>query len=336
MELIDNAAREELLSRCVNVNEVTNIYEFQQHNWCKEFKEIDESFANGYPGIALVSSVNKWSLLNKLIDRNLIDCGLHLRGFHMGRGLPIFLALKTNVCSIDYQSYLHSSKITIQDKYDIYHGAAGDLLTTSVLRRSTDGYDSELKELERTQFEWLTNYLDDSFPREIGYAHGALGMAYALLNSNLISKRSTELIEFIVLKGMYALETTNNYAVCSGPIAALVLSKIGANLFNESFHSASTEICLYILERIESNLEKAPLNLCCGVFGVIDALMIFSSIGENKKVTSGLIDLVSKIDKSSYSHMMDTGLFFGVSGPAHILEQIRNPALSRISFMFPS
>lgn len=331
-----NLAHEELVSRCVKIGNVTGVFEFEQHLWCKEFKEIDGSFANGYSGLALVSIVNGWNIFDGIECNNRIDYRSDFGGFHMGRGLPIFIALKSGSFIIDNECHLKSLRNDVADKYDLYQGLAGDLLTASLLRRYIDDCNSELKEIENAKFNRLINYINNVQVNDIGYAHGALGMAYALLISNIKNKKADEFVEHTVLKGLQALEETGNYAVCSGPISSIVLSKIGAHLFDRRVQAESREICLDVLSKMEHFFENAPLNLCCGLFGIVDLMAKIASIDENKTIQARLLDLVSRINKSRYRDMMDTGLFFGVSGPAHTIEQIKNPASCGISLLFPS
>lgn len=322
--------------RIIKINEKFSVVEFSEGKWTTTLSEIDNSGAKGYAGIEIDNLVHFRH--RKIIKSSLAlkaECSRFETGYHLGTGFAHFYAVKLGLIptSYLYNNYKHflsnPKKVT---NPDLFQGLAGTLLTVSMFPNDTFFITAK-----NTVFKELISVLKNSDIKNIGFAHGRLGIAYALLASNLYqSNRFSEeyIKETIDMAENRLLSNKDiNLAICQGAISTLIVS----SLFNLSASSERNEqITDKILEILDNLNQDAPMHLCCGIGGIIETLLCYSSLNtkrnfyEDIRTSAKTFLIEEKVLKINSS-----GILFGIAGIDFLLAQLNKKEMITNSFLYP-
>lgn len=330
--------RDELFSRRVELGNENIIIEFNNNKWCLEATEIDDSVANGYAGIKIHQALHKFDFFNECEKNKLINqINSFVPGYQLGSGFLHIMMVALGIKNVEYISHFYDVDTIDISAWgdDLFQGLAGSLLTADLLLKKSSS--KKIENFRTVVCQELLIRLRAKPTIKAGFAHGDLGIVYALLAANIITSQTREYIENILTKAEYDISSSTNYAVCSGAISFLVVDSIAMNRgLKKASHNKHIELIRKIANNIIDGGDVFPLHQCCGVAGIVETLICYSKINYNPLALEFAQNISNAcITRKAIGKINETGMLFGVAGIDYVISRMDKKSIDNSSMLYP-
>lgn len=217
---------------------------------------------------------------------------------------------------------------------DLFQGLAGSLLTASLLLKKASS--SKIENFRDAVCQELLEQLNNKAEKP-GFAHGDLGIAYALLTTNINTHQSYAYIDNVLNQIERRISLSSNLAVCSGDIAFLIVDSIATNRgIRGNSRNKHMDLIKKIANDLITNNGILPVHQCCGIAGVVETLICYSRINSDLEVFELAKSICNACITSHALHSLnETGMLFGIAGVDYVVSRINNKDIDHYSMLYP-